>query len=767
MEDPPIELLVVLLRPMRSDMPREIQHAYDELAERAPALVEAKADHRFLMAVNAVARNASLFAGSTSASSSNSVTLLLYDYAEIVELAVASTDEEPFDRALAVPDDFQPPEWPFRVASIGDSASVVETLLSPHSRSPLTWVLRPGVVPFVTAEHGVPELLKRGRIEETSYLLVRSDRLEAVRSLYGIEDRRVRASGIDGWSIIRDPNLRQSAPAELAANGLGDVPVLHPRPVRNTLRLRDGYAVLGDFLGFRSTTPWISAPGAVRVSASLDGTSLELNATQGRWILPDRDLFGLLEVLAEYPHGGPLRKSARLIAEPVDLDYKCPTKPSEWMQETLAGTSMYSDAQVVNSSPEEEEIADGVHSVYLGPVVGEFLPSSEGAVYELTSFGDIRYAKLLDPAGAEPPTRRVAEKGMCRRWRQSLDDYVGSADDDATRTAMRRAKQATDLKTLEVVISERGHRPSLDRAPVPHLSCRVVQAAIGSYSTRRAGMSIREWNRLLETAFSLSYDKRRLVHRAWVEAGLIDELHRTRWQGTAIFARRPVLMTFRVGSARFGSIDGLVMPTRLAHLQEIASTLGLSTSLNRSPSPFLPARLMVRSSDPDRLDEFAARAGLKVTFLASGPSLDVPRRDVEFTELRMGYTTRRSFPTFTPPDGTVITMHQRSDAPQFWSAEIGSRRVWSYSPEAVSFWILRARSAGATRIGQGSELEASLAFLPLSIARWLSVVSGTNPGPRPSGCYVNSAPSRHLAERVFGLVEVLSSDQIKSGAESD
>jgi hypothetical protein len=473
-------------------------------------------------------------------------------------------------------------------------------------------------------------------------------------------------------------------------------------------------------------------------------------------------------VRADFAEGKSQERSVSLISEPTGLDYKPPSNETDWMQETLAGTSIYLEARHENVSDTESEIADGVHCIYLGPVVGEFLPSPDGATYELASFGEIKWVRLLNPEATEPPTSRVGDKGLCRRWRKALDEYHPFAETDVVAQAMGRAKAATsDLKTLDVVVSDRGHRMHPDSPPPTNQNCRVVQAAVGSICTRRAGMRIGEWFRLLDRAFSLTERQRRFVHRAWLESGLIDELRQTKWQGSAIFARKPVLLAFRVGSARFGSVDGLVMPSRLAHLRDVASELELSTSLNGSPSPFVPARLMVRSEDPALVEKFAAAAGLEIRFLSADPSASIPRRDVEHREIRRGYQSRRASPTFAPRSGIEMTMHRRPDAPSFWSSEVDGRTIWSYSPEATSFWVRRVNGDEVARLGSGSMLEPVESFLPLSLARWLAVVSGTNPGPASDGRYLNPGPSRILALRVLGLLNSLSSGQTESGATDD
>jgi hypothetical protein len=766
MEDPPIAMLLQQLRPMRKEMLGELQVAFEELIALVDDSPDENTDSRFLNAVNSVARNAALLGGNTSAT--GSLTILLLDYADTIELVAASTDPEPFDGAVTILDDFLPVEWPYRVSQVADGSDGATSLFEAGTRSSLSWVVRPGIVPFTAGDSGVPEVLKRGRLDDAGYALVRSDRLEQFRAAFGVSEGRVRPSPLDEWFVVRDPALGQLSADQLVAAGLSDVPVLHPRPVRNSLRLRDGYPVLGDFLGFRSTAPWISAPGATTVTAALDGEPLTLEGGAGRWRLPDRGLFGSLRVRAEFSEGNALERLVSLISEPPGLDFKPPSNENDWMQETLAGTSIYQAAKAANTAEVEQEIPDGTHRIYLGPVVGEFLPSAAGAAYELSSFGEIKWVRLLNAEAPEAPTSRVADKGLCRRWRKAIEEFLPHAESEEAAQSLRRAKTSTtDLKTLDIVVSERGHRPNAERAPMPNEGCLLVQASVGAVCARRAGMPIRDWNRLLETAFSLNFEQRRLVHRAWLESGLVDELRRTRWPSAAIFARKPVLLTFRVGSARFGSVDGLVMPSRLVQLREVASSLGLSTSLNRSPSPYLPARLMVRSDDPSTIDEFAAAAELQVRYLSSEPASPVRRRDVESREIRAGFATRRAFPTFPPPDGVALTMHYRADAPPYWSALIDDRTIWSYSPEAVSFWIRRALGKDVARLVSGAELEPVATFLPLSLARWLAVVSGTNPGPRQQNTYVNLAPSRHLAERVLGVLASLSSQQTSIGVEDD
>ena len=766
MEDPPIGMLISQLRPLRKEMSGELQAAFDELLERSTSAVEESSDPRFLIVVNAVARNAELLAGNTHAG--GSLSLLLLDYADSFELVAVASGSVPFEGSVTTQDDFLPVDWPYRVTLDGSGDDAIGWLFDNDFKSSLSWVLRPGVVPFTAGEHGVPELLKRGRLEEAGYLLVRMDRLAAVLAAFNIQEGRVRPSPLEGWFVVRDPKLRQLSIDQLSAAELSDVPALHPRPIRNSLRFRDGYPVLGDFLGFRFAVPWISAPNATKVTASLDDSTVELEGGSGRWRLPNHDLFGQLRVRAEYPEGNPIEKSISLISEPTGFDYKPPSNEHDWMLETLAGTSIYSLAKAVNRADVEQEIPGGTHSIYLGPVVGEFLASSEGAIYELASFGEMKWTRLLQAQGALPPTSRVADKGLCRSWRKSLDEFLPYAENEAVQQAIRSAKAATkDLEMFNIVASDRGHSPQNAKAPAVHEGCLLVQAVVGTVCARRSGMAIRDWHRLLEEAFSISYDMRRFVHRAWLEAGLVDELRQTKWQSTSIFARKPVLMTFKVEGTRFGTVDGLIMPSKLERLEKLARDLGLSTSLNPSPSPYLPKRLMVRSATAAKIDEFAAAASLEVAFLSQWPNTQIRRRDVESREIRAGYQSRKAYPTFSPPEGATLSMHQRSGAPPFWSAVIGGHTIWSYSPEAVSFWIRMALGDEFARLGSGSELEVISSFLPLSVARWLALVSGTNPGPRPKSSYVNPAPSRTLAEKVLRELTSESSPQLMAGDRND
>jgi len=768
LEDPPIDLLISRLRPKKTHMSGELQDAYEELVTAWEIDQPLVGDNRFLHAVNATVRNAALLAGG--GLSAGPVTMLLYDYGDSFTFDVATLTADAID-GFEITDVFPPP-WRYRI-SVGSGESAVEILLRGEPRlSSLSWVVGRGVIPFTALEDGVREVARisqRGRLEDVCYVLIRDDRVETVCHLLNIDVHAAVSAGLEGWSVIRvAAGLRQYSVGELRDHGLDDVLVLHPRPLSNSLRFHGGFGAGRDFLGFRSILPTISAPGAVEVVATLDGTPLAISGGQGRWKLPDReDLFGVLEVRASYATGNLLRKTTNLIDEPDVLAYKAPARPGEWMQETLAGTSMAERAELVNVSETDEEIPDGMHRVYLGGVVGEFLPNRDGAVFELTSFGGIRSARLIEARVPEPPSSRVEDRGTCRAWRRLLDEYAPHAVDEVTAQAMRRARSAVEnLRTLAVVVSDRGQRPPAS-SPEPYPGCRLTMAAIGAFCARRAGMQVRDWNELLEQAFGIDPLTRRFVHRAWVEAGLIDELRQTQWRGVSVFARRPTLATFRVGEACFGSVDGLVMRGPLARLCERAETLGLSVSMNPSPSRFLPERLMVMSSEPNRIDEYAAAVGLEVRRLTSQPTSDVRMRDLERAEIVSGYVTRRAWPTFSPPAGVSLIAHHRADAPMFWSASFEGRSVWSYSPEAVSFWARRALGLEVARLGEGGDVEPEQSFLPLSIARWLAVVSGKNPGPRPDGRYVNPAASRNLAQRTIRIVESLSSKQIAPGERDD
>ena len=227
MEDPPVQMLLEHLRPLRPQMTHELREAFDELSADAGASADVGPDQRFIMAVNSVARNAALLGGNTSAT--GSLTVLLLDYVDRFELVVASTDAEPFEGAITILDDFLPVEWPYRVSQFADSSDGTTSIFEAGTQSSLSWVVRPGIVPFVTGDSGVPEVLKRGRLDDASYALVRSDRLEQFRAAFGVSERLVSQSPLGEWFVVRDPALRHLPADQLVAAGLSDVPVLHPR----------------------------------------------------------------------------------------------------------------------------------------------------------------------------------------------------------------------------------------------------------------------------------------------------------------------------------------------------------------------------------------------------------------------------------------------------------------------------------------------------------------------------------------------------------
>lgn len=763
-EDPPVSLLVERLGKTRTHMSPDLLNAFDELRDSFAndpfnLLVS---NLRFLEAVNLVVRNSALLL--EEATEPSETTLLLADYADSIELSVSASSEFPFKGAVAERDPFQPAEWPFRITSVGSNDSPVEALLVDGLASPLKWLTQPGVIPFVTTEGNSTELLKRGSVSEATYLLVRVDRLDAVATAFGLESTSFLESGIPGWFINRNPGLRQLTVTELQTFGLTDAMALHQRPARNVLRLRDGYEVFGEFLGFRSILPWIQAPNALDVTATIDDSDLDLRSVSGQWRLPDRDLFGPVVVSATFPAGKTLTRRTTFVAEPMGTTYKPPSEPHSWMVETTGGSTIYPDAQTAALDGDISNIADAAHRIFLGPVVGEFLSDHEGAVWELSSFGSIRSIRTLEPPERVTPTGRVEDKGLCRAWRQTLDRFSAAAADDPTKHAIHRSKAATDL-TLGVVETTRNHFVRSETYAKPHENCRLVQAALGSYCARRAGIDISGWNRLLESAFRITPLERRFVHRAWLEAGFIDEARRIQWSGVSIFARTPFLWLFRSGDDCFGSVEGLVMPSRMSGLEDLAGHTALVYSLNNSPSPHVPPRLMVRGTE-HAIRDFASRAELEIRYLPPSPIAHVHRREDAQHIPPLGYRPERSMPTFMPPECVELLMHSRSGAPRYWSARTEGHQVWSYAPEAPSFWICRKLGLETTRLGKGAELEAHRSFLPLSIARWLSGASSISPGPI-NGQYLNVASSRQLAERTIEFVNVLPQPQSIIGGSHD
>lgn len=191
------------------------------------------------------------------------------------------------------------------------------------------------------------------------------------------------------------------------------------------------------------------------------------------------------------------------------------------------------------------------------------------------------------------------------------------------------------------------------------------------------------------------------------------------------------------------------MPSRMSGLRDLADKMELVCSLNHSPSRHVPPRLMIRGEE-DKVRRFASRADFEIRYLLPFPVANMRRREDSQRTPPLGYRFERSMPTFLPPDGVEVLMHSRPGAPRYWSAQVAGGTVWSYAPEATSFWVCRALGLASARLGKGGELEAHRSFLPLSLARWLSSVSGISPGPIDDQ-YLNVASSRKLAERTLQI----------------
>ena len=102
------------------------------------------------------------------------------------------------------------------------------------------------------------------------------------------------------------------------------------------------------------------------------------------------------------------------------------------------------------------------------------------------------------------------------------------------------------------------------------------------------------------------------------------------------------------------------------------------------------------------------------------------------------------------PD-VFVEHRMRPDRPDYWLASRGGRRVWFYDLNMTRAWAAALLGEPVVNAAGDTFLEANHAFLPLPIARAISVLGSALAGPTGSGYrYVVAAPQ--LRQLVLDIV---------------
>jgi hypothetical protein len=746
--EPPVGRVLSLVASERSRFRPSFLLAFDEFrrlfessgGRAAPRL----ADHRFWAAV----REASLRGRGQVGLSDVAVRLSLLAQEEEDRLALFAAADEPTESAavafIELPRRYGP--WRFAVVPKGVDAldadqleHVVRAILDGSLRLPrLSSHVEQGLLPFVAAPHGLLELAAQEQLGEVSVALVRRDIAADLLRVIGNRASSIRSSSYKGWVQIHDPRLRTLQPVEVDGTSLGRTWILQESLSPTAFRLAGGVRSDDGWLGVREVLPRIVARGAsaVRLEGA-EGSVTLAKINDEEWRLPPRDLAGDYTIVVALD-GNENRRAIRFHATPASESFKRASDPDAWIVEGVGGTGTLS-----SSIPFADDIGNFdcaplcERTAFLGRDVGAFVASASVAAWKITHFAGTFFGARGYVRGDDAiPSHQVAGAKARRRWRKMLFESTPDWSDPQFGEARRRVKAGA---------SAHAHLPRMDLQPSapdlapPQLAYpsdatdRLVRIIAGRAASR-AGIDWSEWSEITQRVLDVDERFLQRVTRAWMEAGLIDVASYARWWHRLVFARPPRLVAFKIGEHFGASSSGLALPTTVEEVRRAATRIGMLVEDRFSVSPLVPRTLSLRAPDRRAIEDLASTCHLGLQWLdvAGFGVLRSSRHDGRSAPPgHYGRSTRWPRWSLKPAEYPDVSFehYMRRDRPDYWVVSRGGRRVWFYDLNLARAWAAALLGEPVVNAAGDAFLEAHHAFLPLPIARALSVLGSGLPGP--------------------------------------
>jgi hypothetical protein len=609
----------------------------------------------------------------------------------------------------------------------------------------ISLLVKGGLIPLVEELHG--NLESNGRREalpEAHAALVSDPLVAEVTSRFGSPRSRPRACGVEGWKFLEGLALRVASSRELRGTPLGDCWILHESPSPTRIRIVGGVRVGSAWLGTRHLLPAFRVESATSMSAHTSGATFALRHDEtGAWELPSEGFEGPLEVVA-VTEDQTLRGQMEFVRSPSTEGFRVPGSPDSWVYEDQARSRPFAH-RWSEDTPGIIEIADVERTVYLGRDVGAFLDGPGGAAWAVVEFGTARIIRSLVSLEESVPRGQVPDPGARRRWRRNLKvDAATSCEPGVVATLRRIISNTSGQKDLPTVAGGGDGRMSPSPRIPPHPRLDDVVTAAVAISNRQVGLDRRRFTAFLCETLAVEPVASPLIVRAWQEAGLLDELVNVRWSGRKLLAVPPHFKVFHVTSGFRATFCGLSLDVTTRELASKAVGVGMTVSRVEACSPFVPKTIIVQADSLDQITQLATQLRLPVHFIPANPYLSHDGRDLNGDPPRIGYRTE---PAEVIGDTVEIARTWQRGAPSFWTIRTGELTTWTHFLEAARFWARVL--AGTLEVDLRGSVDFTLGTtrMPLTAARWLSVVGGSRSGPtgpEPEDPYVYSAPTGAL-----------------------
>jgi hypothetical protein len=456
-------------------------------------------------------------------------------------------------------------------------------------------------------------------------------------------------------------------------------------------------------------------------------------------MLPRRDFSGEYRLVAYSGEKVIMERTVRFQLSPATERFKPVSDPTSWYIEDLFGSVT---ANVVRGeSPTPYDAGPWAErEAFLGRDVGEFVTSPDEATWIVSAFGDRRSLRrgLLALDHFPFPEARPIEGSQQRRWRK-LFLHSGVDPNDVGAAAARQ--EIRSLVTGSALPKEPfpdipcpiTYRPSVKR---PDDGVHRLVSILAGQASARAGIPARDWRSLLARVFGIDGSLADQVTRAWVEAGYLDDLLYARWRSRSFFPRKPVFASFRVRTEYGAVLTGMALESTKESIRGSLRKLKLPWEERFAFSSFVPSTIALRAENFEQLGELLRRTGIEARWVDldwRSPALDEPldcHGQPPQAEMCRSIEPWSLDPS-RQPEEIGLQRCWRRGRPDHWVATGTESVAWSYFSN-VARWKACVMAGVVPVEKQGAfELRAINAYLPLPLARKVSLLGPALPGPNP------------------------------------
>ena len=619
-----------------------------------------------------------------------------------------------------------------------------------------------GLIPLIDRGRGFLEVAQASEVDAVEVAVVRSGIVTDFIALFG-GTTRVLGSAEGGWAVVRGCALRLVEDDRLIGTALEGCHVLHASPTPVAMIVKGGVRIGDAWLAKNCLLPRVEVAGASAVSAMTPSGRIPLLQGDAGWSFPDgcaSELEGEVVLRAAHPLGAPMRR-ARFVKAPALEQLREPRDGTAWLVEDVFGSVPLDVRASEASRVAEIPVLEVDRITWLGRDVGSFTSSRDGATWALTRFGATKAARLLCP-NALVPTRRSASAHGRRRWRLALRDVERCA---TARDVAAKARAAYSNRHDALPVVEMPPPPDVVDAaapPPPRPEVDDVIEVLCAMGEARTGVTFEDWTALCRQRLPVDSTLEAHVHRAWIECGGLEELHRRRGYGTVVLPVCPHLIRFDTPTWAAATLRGLVLPSTRERLCAEADRLGVFHAEIRNFSPLVPPTISFRSADATALDALATALGLPMRALERLPAPHNQAREPDSpppSGYELGYPTRS---TIDLADVRVDRWF-RSRCPQYWTVTSGAVTVWSHTYAGAERLAAVLSDQPLVEAQPDGQLVRVHAYLPLPIARWVNAIAPVLSGP-DGETYRYQTPSVGIASTVAAAVTAAYAEVSRGGA---